>query len=240
MTDDRHPLIITTWNVLHHVHAVNWGELLPALDEPARIEAIARRVQELLRFSFAVCLQEVSGDQLRALQAAHVCSFALPRVPHPRKGSSALGDPTEHLVVVSSLVPGQVVEQRAFATDPGKGFVAVQLDSGVVIISTHISYGERAAAQLAELAGWVRAQARPIVIGGDFNADRPSVMAALGPGFTVAPPPQESRPSRPRSAAAGKSQHIDHVIGHGVTTTETGVEDGGGLSDHNPVWSKLA
>jgi endonuclease/exonuclease/phosphatase family metal-dependent hydrolase len=240
MPEDR-PVIVTTWNVLHHVHAVNWDERPVVLDEPARIEAIARRVKELLGSSLAVCLQEVSGDQLCALEAPHVLSFALPRVPRPRRGPTALTDPTEHLVVVSSLGPGTVVEQRAFATDPGKGFVAVQLEGGVVVVSTHVSYGERAAAQLEELATWVRAQvATPVVIGGDFNADRPFVMAALGPGFTSAPLPEQSRPSRPRSAAAGKSQHIDHVIGHLLVATEAAVEDGRGLSDHNPVWGRLA
>lgn len=234
-------MIVTTWNVLHRVHAVNWGELPAMLEEPARVDAIARRVQELLRFSLAVCLQEVSGDQLCALQAPHVFSFALPRVPRPRRGSTTLTDPTEYLVVVSSLVAGKVAEQRAFATDPGKGFVAVQLDNGLVVTSVHVSDGERAAAQLDELAAWVRAQAgRPVVIGGDFNADRHSVMAALGRGFTIAPLPKAGRPSRPRTEAGGKSQHIDHVIGHLSAATQAAVEDGRGLSDHNPVWSKFA
>jgi hypothetical protein len=44
-----------------------------------------------------------------------------------------------------------------------------------------------------------------------------------------------------RSAAkpAGKSQDIDHVIGHFTAASEAGVEDGRGLSDHNPVWAKF-
>ncbi len=234
-------MIITTWNVLHHVHATNWGEIPVALDEPARIEALARRVHKFVGVSLAVCLQEVSGDQLRALQAPHVFSFALPRVPYVRSGPDTLSDATEHLVVLSSLLPGRVLEQRAFPTDPGKGFIAVRLDNGVVIISTHISHGERSAAQLDELAGWVRAQETgPMVIAGDFNAERHSVHAALGPGFSVSLLPEGSRPSRPRPEDTKKSQDIDHVFGYLATPVESGVEDGQGLSDHNPTWSKFA
>ena len=196
-------MIITTWNVLHPVHALNWGELPHAPSERAREQAIAVRVRDLLAFSFAVCMQEVSGDQLCALQAPHVFSFVLPRVPRLRTGRSEIRDPTEHLVVASSLVPGRVVEQHAFSTDPGKGFLAVQLDNGVVVVSTHVSFGDRAAAQLQTLAAWIRTQVgRPVVVGGDFNADRDVVMAALGPAFTLAPLPNDARPSRPRSATA--------------------------------------
>ena len=64
-------------------------------------------------------------------------------------------------------------------------------------------------------------------------------MAALGPAFTIAPLPNDARPSRPRSATAEKSQQIDHVIGYASAAAEAGVEDGRALSDHNPVWSKF-
>lgn len=233
-------MIVSSWNVLHHVHACNWGDLpAQAPDEPARIAAIAAVVLELLGAATAVCLQEVSGDQLRALDGLAVHPFALPRLPRPRYGQSRLADPTEHLVVVSAR-PGRVVEQRAFASDPGKGFVAVQLADDLVVVSTHVTYGERGTGQLAQLADWVRAQRdRRIVIGGDFNAGRDTVRAALGDGFTFGALPESVRPSRPRASSAGKSQQIDHVIGHAAVAIESGVDDGRGLSDHNPVWSRF-
>ncbi len=232
-------MIISTWNVLHGIHAANWGEAQAALDEAARVEAIARRIDELLAFSVAVCLQEVSGDQLRALRAPHVWSMAYPRVPRAHAGEVDLDDPTEYLVVASSLLPGRVVQSRNFVDDPGKGLLSVRLDNGLVVVSTHVSSGDRRTAQLGEIADHARAQSgQPVVIAGDFNADRATVMAALGEGFsTTAPPP--GRPTRPRAAGDDKSQDIDHVIGHLTSAGESGVEDGRGLSDHNPVWGKF-
>ena len=234
-------MIISTWNVLHGIHAANWGEAQAALDEAARVEAIARRVDELLAFSVAVCLQEVSGDQLRALRARHVWSMAYPRVPTVRPGSAQieLDDPTEHLVVLSSLLPGEVVSQRTFPDNPGKGFLSVRLGNGLVVVSTHVSYRDTWAEHVQALAAHARAQqGRPVAIAGDFNADRATVMAALGQGFSAAAPPP-GRHTRPRAEADGKSQDIDHVIGHFAAAGECGVEDGRGLSDHNPVWTKF-
>lgn len=234
-------MIIATWNVLHPVHAANWGETPAAgLDEPARVEAIAARVDELLAFSVAVCLQEVSGDQLRALKAPHVFSLAYPRVPRPKHGPLELGDPTEYLVVASALLPGEVIHERVFPSDPGKGFLSVRLRNGLVVVSTHVSFGEKAPAQLGDLAAHARAHAGvPIAIGGDFNAERHAVLRTLGDGFASAELPRGQH-TRPRqSGDAGKSQNIDHVIGHMTSPSETGVEDGRGLSDHNPVWAKL-
>jgi len=63
-------------------------------------------------------------------------------------------------------------------------------------------------------------------------------MGALGAGFTAAELPR-GRHTRPRPDGVGKSQNIDHVIGHVAAASESGVEDGRGLSDHNPVWSKF-
>lgn len=233
-------MIVSSWNVLHHVHACNWGDLPAAApDEPARIAAIAARVRELLVDATAVCLQEVSGDQLRALDGLPVCAFALPRVPRLRHGRSVLADPTEHLAVVTRE-SATVVEQRTFASDPGKGFVAVQRADDLLFVSTHVSYGERSAGQLGQLADWARGQGgRRIVIGGDFNADRDAVRAVLDPEFTFGSLPASSRPSRPRATGSGKSQQIDHVLGRRVPAIASGVEDGRGLSDHNPVWTRF-
>jgi endonuclease/exonuclease/phosphatase family metal-dependent hydrolase len=232
-------VIVATWNVLHRVHAVNWGEPPAAKGEPARIEAIASAVDALLAFSVAVCLQEVSGDQLRALRARHVFRLAYPRVPRAKAGRVELDDPTEHLVVLSSALPGEVIRARVFPEDPGKGFLSVRLGGGLVVVSTHVSFGAKREAQLAELAAHAREHAgQPVVIGGDWNADAATVMAALGDGFTCAALPPGRR-TRPRADDASKSQDIDHVIGHFTAASEAGVEDGRGLSDHNPVWAKF-
>ncbi len=77
------------------------------------------------------------------------------------------------------------------------------------------------------------------MIAGDFNADRPAVTRALGDGFAAAVLPR-GRYTRPRpDGGVGKSQNIDHVLVYMASASESGVEDGRGLSDHNPVWAKL-
>lgn len=219
-------MIVATWNVLHKVHSVNWGEPPQCgLEEPARVIAVADRVAALN--ADVVCLQEVSGDQLQALRGAHVFSMVYPRVPRLKKGTLEL---SEHLVILSK-VPGRVVLEHVFASDPGKGFLAVDLDTGVRVISTHVTWGDKGAAQLAVLASHARG---PCFVGGDYNTDADTVLNGLGAGFVITAASND-RYTRPRAEGVSKSQNIDHVVTRDVHVSRVIVEDGLGLSDHNPV-----
>lgn len=232
-------MIVASWNVLHKVHADNWNENPSDLPEPDRIAAIARQVEKLLARCDAICLQEVSGDQLRALRAPHVFDFTYPRVPKPKHGTTPLQDLTEHLVVVSTR-PGKVVSSAAFPSDHGKGYLAVELQNGVVVVSTHITFGDRAIAQMTEVAALARARALPVAIGGDFNADAAAVTAAFGAGFVLGVPKAGSLHTRPRPVGtSSKSQDIDHLLAWRAAIARCEVLDGGALSDHNPVQADL-
>ena len=133
--DPMRKVRVTTWNVLHRVHASNWGE--PAVkafpDERVRAAAIAAKVERWLRDEDAVvCLQEVSGDLLATLRAARWGSVGLhdhryPRVPRVRgEDAVALDDVHEHLVILaqSPFTPRVAADVRAIPA----GLLAVTLE----------------------------------------------------------------------------------------------------------------
>ncbi|GAA2750538.1 endonuclease/exonuclease/phosphatase family protein [Kitasatospora cinereorecta] len=232
-------LTVATWNVLHRVHAENWGshvlERWP--QEPERIAAVSARVAATTEQ--VVALQEVSGDQLASLREAlpegrTIRALRYPRVPEPRRVPNRLADRTEHLVLVLDR-PAEVIAAEAFADAPGKGLLAVRVD-GVLVVATHVATGDRRPGQLARLARVVaEAGAEQAVLLGDFNADRATVAAELGEGYRVAELPPGAGPTRPRDIGAAKSQWIDHVVVRGLDGRGALVEDVRGLSDHNPV-----
>jgi len=222
-------ITVATWNVLHRVHAQNWGEDVARRrpDESARIAAITALLAA--RTEQVIALQEVSGDQLASLRDAlpdrtfHTLRY--PRVPKSRRGPSPLHDLTEYLVLLVDG-PGQEVSAESFPDDPGKGALAVRI-AGTLVVATHVSGDRRRTRQLARLAAIASG---PTVLLGDFNTDRATVAAGLGAGFAVADLPPEALPTRP-----GTSRWIDHVVVRGVVAGDAAVEDVGGLSDHNLV-----
>jgi len=237
-------LTVATWNVLHRIHAVNWDE--PALaawrDERDRIASIADWLADA--DLDVVCLQEVSGDQLAMLRdvvPGELHAFAYPRVPAygRRFEPPVLRDPTEHLVVLVRAGGATRVGASAFATDPGKGYLAVALADGTRVIATHVTYGDRRPAQLATLAA-TTAGAGAVIVCGDFNADRATCAAELDASLVAATPRAPALPTRPRASGAAKSQDIDHVFVRGHAIVEAAVADGEGRSDHNPVVARLA
>jgi endonuclease/exonuclease/phosphatase family metal-dependent hydrolase len=218
---------VVTWNVLHRVHAVNWKEAPLALfpDERARIEGIRRKVA-----SFApavVCLQEVSGDQRAAIGAGIAHTY--PRVPRLRQpGPAELVDPTEHLLTIAD---GTKIDARTFDSDPGKGFLAVDVGAAV-IVNTHVSF--RGAAQMALLAQVAGGYGKTVIVLGDFNAELDVVRAALR-GFVLS-----EVKGHTRVATEGKPAHtIDHVAVLNGTIASAEVLDGEGLSDHLPVRARV-
>lgn len=239
-------LRVTTWNVLHRVHAVNWKE--PEVeafpDERGRIARITERVAAWLGAEAdVVCLQEVSGDQLASLReavsgAADVFEHRYPRVPRRRDGGAPeLVDPTEHLVVLVASRGAHVLGARTFDTDPGKGFLAVEIAQGVVVIGTHVTYGPRGGDQIALLAETARARAGVVAIAGDWNAPADAVRAGLGEGFVVTS--LEGQPATRSATAESPAQTIDHVAVIGGRLESPVVLDATGLSDHNPVSARV-
>lgn len=236
---------MTTWNVLHRIHAMNWDEAPVAAfpDERVRNAAIAETVARwLVEGTDVVCLQEVSGDQLARLRdavAAEVRIFEhrYPRVPRLRLGGSTkvLDDPSEHLVVLVRSLPAHLREAYTFASDPGKGFLAVDVGDDLVVVDTHVSWGPRAGAQLATLKAAALAARPAAVVTGDFNAPFDDVAAALGPHFLGT---EALEPTRLPSSGEGGST-IDHVLARGASLARSSVLDGGGLSDHRPVTAEL-
>ena len=234
------PLSIITWNVLHRVHAVNWKE--PCIEafpeEKDRNAGIADTVRGWLADNIdAVCMQEVSGDQLAAVRAAvpkdvQIFEHLYPRLPRLRRTDCAtLADAKERLVVVVRSGPARLVRSHTFETDPGKGFLVVDLGEGVHLVDTHVSYGPRAPAQLAL---WKEAAlATPYAaIVGDYNAPVETLAAAFGSELTLSDlSGQTTRASR----ATHIGRTIDHVVVRGGTITAASVLEARGLSDHSPV-----
>lgn len=223
-------ITVATWNVLHRVHAENWGEdvLTRWPDETERIAAVTARLAA--RTERVIALQEVSGDQLASLRRAlpertvHVLRY--PRVPTPRHGASPLHDPGEYLVLLVEG-PSRPVAAESFPNAPGKGALAVRIPEALVV-TTHLSPDRRLAGQLARVAE-LAARDHPVVLLGDLNADRMTVASALG-DFAVADLP----PTHPATSDA-PAMHIDHVAVRGATIDSATVEDVHGFSDHDLV-----
>lgn len=233
-------MLLVTWNVLHRIHAENWREEVPGQfpDEAARIAVITARVAALLAQGDnpVICLQEVSGDQLAslrsALQHASVCSFEYPRIPSLKRGAaSPLTDPSEHLVTIAAHADVRAAE--AFATDPGKGFLCVDV-AGLAVVNTHLTFGPRRTAQLQRIAALVGDG--PCVVCGDCNAPGDAVAEDLGPGFSLVDLGPSALPTRPRrDTTSGKPPAIDHIVVRRLRSAHGVVVDVGGESDHNLV-----
>ena len=220
---------MVTWNVLHRIHADNWGEEVAGSwpDEAKRVAAIAQRVGELTED--VVALQEVSGDLLAALRETGrtVHAMRYPRLPRPRVTASPLSDDTEYLVLLVDR-PSRELDAEAFPTDGGKGALAVDVQ-GLTVVATHVSWGNKQKDQLARLAALAPS---PAVLLGDFNADTGKVLDDLGEGFRAA--------ELPVGVKTRGEQVIDHVIVRGATVTEAEVLNGDGLSDHSPVRATIS
>ncbi|KAA2267127.1 endonuclease/exonuclease/phosphatase family protein [Solihabitans fulvus] len=235
-------ITVATWNVLHRIHAENWGdgELGRWPDESARIAAITARLVK--RTEHVVALQEVSGDLVASLRDAMpdrtVHTFRYPRVPRPRSGTSPLRDPSEHLVLLVDG-PSEEVAAESFEDDPGKGALMVRT-AGTLVIATHVRADERRTRQLARLAELAtKSPEGTSILLGDFNTERAAVASGLGSGFTVADLPVDGLPTRPGTSSS-KSQRIDHVVVWGTGVDGAAVEDVDGLSDHNIVRATVA
>lgn len=238
-------LRLVTWNVLHRVHGTNWAEACLAAfpDEAPRVEQIAARVAQWLGSGVdAVCLQEVSGDQLAALRAtvspAQVFAHRAPRLPRLRVPGPALRDPAEFLVTLVSGAGASQVEAKAFVSDEGKGTLVVDVGGGRRLINTHVTHGELGRAQVSLLAEFAQAASGAVLLG-DFNAPAQAVGAVLGDGFVFADLSGQG-PTRVASDAYPSGKVIDHVIVRGGTLSDAKVLESAGLSDHHPVTATAA
>lgn len=236
---------LLTWNVLHRVHAETYSDpaIEPWPDELARVEGVVRFVSRALRsegFS-VVLLQEVSGDVLSALRQAlpewDVFDHCYPRLPR-QKAPSALKDPREHLVVIAPA-GSTLVRAHTFESDHGKGFVMVRLPGGFVVASAHLTWGVKALTQLTVVAQVLADAQTPLVIGGDFNAERQVVEEAAGPSVVISSLPEGPLRTRPDADGTGGAD-IDHLLCRHATLKEARVLECDGLSDHRPVAATLS
>lgn len=236
---------IATWNVLHRIHAENWRETVPDVfpDEAVRIAAITARIVALLSESdVVVCLQEVSGDQLASLRTAlptmQVCAFVYPRVPSLKQpGPSPLQHPEEALVTIAARA--RLITGVVFPNDPGKGFLAVDVD-GVLVINTHLSAGDRRTIQLQHIKAHVdHSDESAVVVCGDCNTSSSKVLAGLDGGFDLVDLGLDALPTRPRpdlpERTSDKPAAIDHIVVRGLVAEGGVVVDVDGTSDHNLV-----
>jgi endonuclease/exonuclease/phosphatase (EEP) superfamily protein YafD len=232
---------VLTWNVLHRVHAENYGELAIHRwrDEPERVRRVVGLVSQAMRVDGfgAALLQEVSGDVLESLRV-HLPEWAVlnhpyPRVPRQKRPGAPLRDLSEHLAVIAPE-GSTVLRAQTFADDPGKGVLAVTVPSGLVVASTHVSWGPKGEAQLATLRELFHASSAPVCIGGDFNAEREVLVRAFGAEGVVGALPPGSPRTRPAEGATGGAD-IDHLLVCRAELRDLHVIDHNELSDHRPV-----
>jgi endonuclease/exonuclease/phosphatase family metal-dependent hydrolase len=235
-------LHVTTWNVLHRVHAVNWNEApVEAFpDERVRIAGISAIVARWLASDVSViCLQEVSGDQLASLrralgEAAQLFAHEYPRLPRLRgDGPPQLEDATEHLVTIVNAPSSRQLDARTFESDPGKGLLAVEVAGQHAVINTHVSFGDRREAQLRSLSALAHEATGGAIVLGDFNAPVDVVRSGLGEPLAIT----DLEGQRPTRVATHEHppRTIDHVAVVRGTLEAGTVLDAGGLSDHDPV-----
>ncbi|MBF6353474.1 endonuclease/exonuclease/phosphatase family protein [Nocardia higoensis] len=229
-------ITVATWNVLHRIHADNWGEEAPRQwpDEAARITAVTEWIAG--RTEQIIALQEVSGDLLNSLRIAlpdrTVLFFRYPRVPTPRRVAAELTEPAEYLALILDK-PAKEIAADAFRDDPGKGILAVQVGE-LTVVATHLSGAGRNRGQLDRLARFARDHSgSPMVILGDFNTSRETVATHLTE-FTIAEFPDSAPPTRPRPMPH-RSRDIDHIVVRGLTVVDADVDNSGDRSDHNYV-----
>lgn len=231
-------ITVASWNVLHRIHAENWGTDVAKRwpDESERIAAVTAFLAG--RTEQVIALQEVSGDQLAdirlALTGKTIHAFRYPRVPKPRHGTRyLLPEPEEYLVLLVDG-PSREVAAQAFDSDPGKGALAVEF-AGTLVITAHVSGDRRRTRQLARLAELAATPpGHAAVLLGDFNTDSATLRSALGTGFAVVDFPPNALPTR-ADLAGSASRWIDHVVVRDATAEGAEVESAQGLSDHNLV-----
>jgi endonuclease/exonuclease/phosphatase family metal-dependent hydrolase len=232
---------VLTWNVLHRVHAENYDEsaIRRWRDEPERVRRVVGLVSKALNIDGfeAVLLQEVSGDVLESLRDQlptwAVLNHPYPRVPRQKRPGAPMRDLSEHLVVVAPA-GSTVLRAQTFASDPGKGVLAVTVPSGLVVASTHVSWGSKGEAQFATLRELFHASSAPVCIGGDFNTEREVLVRAFGAEAVVSALPSGSPCTRPAEDATS-GVDIDHLLVCRAELSEVHVLDHSELSDHRPV-----
>src|SRR4051794_37533410 len=150
-------LRVVSWNVLHRTHGEKWSKHVIAdfPDERERTRRISERVAEWLSTGpAAVCLQEVSGDQLEALGALQAQRFVhrYRRVPRSwRFWARQLADPSENLVTLVSASDASGPLGRTFENDRGKGRLAVE-GGGGRLVNTPLPFGAPGRQQLKQAA----------------------------------------------------------------------------------------
>ncbi len=225
---------ILSWNVLHRVHAENYGEpsIVRWADETARVTGIIDLLRET-RCDVAL-LQEVSGDVLAALRAAfpHVLSHEYPRVPRQKRPAKTIDDTKEHLVVLAPT-GSKVSRAQTFPNDPGKGLLRVEVSPGLFVISTHVSWGPKAAPQWPLLAQALTDVDGVVCLGGDFNTGGDEVSRALGPEV------QRGLVGEGALTTRAGGENIDFLFVRGASLSEVQVLPHGDLSDHRPIVTSL-
>lgn len=248
---------LTTWNVLHRIHAVNWNEapLAKFPDERVRIASITNFIAtHLAPISTAIGLQEVSGDQLASLREAFtsqatILAHEYPRLPRLRQPSptTPLSDAKEYLVtIVPHPHAAKLIESETYDSDPGKGFLSTLIDDALLVINTHVSAGGRRDKQLARLVRAASNRSATALLG-DFNTERDLLCAtllslaeahAIEGGFALTD--LRAQPVTRIGSPPSSGHTIDHVVSRHPLVIEPGnVIDAGGLSDHQPVTARV-
>ena len=259
---------VLTFNVLHPVHGQNYDELpmrSEHYDEPTRVAALitflghiidAHRDEELL----LIALQEVSERARAALLAlalargVHATSCKVARQAKLKPGKCRAGytdavgaagaDEYEMLLAFSPETLG-ATHCAVFENDAGKGFCALEApESGVLFVSTHVSYGEKRHAQFAALGAYAQAYVDThddsiCVVAGDFNCAHGALRAGM-PGAMVLTPQCASRIGVIGTGLLVSADTPSHVVVVSRMAIECPVvrvyeTDTAMLSDHRPV-----
>mmetsp|Transcript_20133 Transcript_20133/g.39913 ORF Transcript_20133/g.39913 Transcript_20133/m.39913 type:complete len:335 (+) Transcript_20133:59-1063(+) len=167
-------LLIYSWNVLHRVHAQNYRipEVQKWPDEPKRLEHVTGLILTYLRSCqqpCVICLQEVSGDVLKALKSALATSKnilvfehqhrRIPRFWRPNPQNEHVVEREEYIVsITKNCLGAQKTAGFTYRTDAGKSLLGIKFQvpvpardgseieqkhscESVVLLNTHLRHG---------------------------------------------------------------------------------------------------
>eukprot|EP01012_Entosiphon_sulcatum_P067131 TRINITY_DN96670_c0_g1_i1.p1 TRINITY_DN96670_c0_g1~~TRINITY_DN96670_c0_g1_i1.p1 ORF type:complete len:280 (+),score=43.91 TRINITY_DN96670_c0_g1_i1:35-874(+) len=244
---------ITTWNVLHRVHAEKDPELCHmTLDRyPKEVKRIADIVtlveDQFVQGSRVVCLQEVSGELLSALRerlGKRVTIFdhqhqRIPEQPEDTTKQAILKDPTEYLVVLTDFPAAEAVTAHPFTNN--KGVLGVRVQSNLCVYNVHASpkrAGEKQIRhelmQLLVLPFLAKNKQNQVVVAGDLGMELERVFGAVGElAFCTGEDLSEYLQEGKHTC---QDKDVDHIVGIGGTEIFDAVlYPNSNLSIHQPL-----
>lgn len=247
------PFYVATWNVLHRYHEENHNpdsEILKKYHyESDRINATIKLIDKTLNQhdNVILCLQEVSGDLMEAINNKFHSFFAIiqfkyERVPQKKnKGFNIYKNPKEYLIILISKSFRVHNNKKVKYTTPGKGALIIFLDE-LIIVNTHLTIPKADKGDLEQkvLKYLLPKYKLPIVVAGDFNRSREKTINDLKSAKIHNERIEISDASAlNKFTYPVKKVNLDQIIGIDIAIGAIDIIDSESTSDHNILLAKI-